>query len=153
MNTAIAIVSHPLLLNKDGRRDCILRQEGAPKNQTVPLFDHHDLASEPIGFVELEYTTIATINDENLCFVAGQVHTYLPLERNQAVSISAPLIREDGVNDILGDIIEVSLVDRASLDGCLVLDVNELMPVIQGLYLNAPSIVDRLKLELAHSKV
>jgi hypothetical protein len=153
MNTAIAIVSHPLLLTTDGRRDCILRQEGAPKKQTVPLLDHHDLASEPIGFVELEYTTIATINGENLCFVAGQVNTHLTLERNQAVSMSAPLIREEGVNDILGDIIEVSLVDKASLGGCLVLDMNDLMPVIQSLYLKAPSVVDRLKLELAHSKV
>ncbi len=146
---SIAVISHPLLLTKDGRRDVLLRSTDAPKTTTVPLYSNHDLSEHPIGFVELEHTTIATINGQNMVFVAGMISSQVPIKQNQAVSISAPLVREHGQNDILGEILEVSLVDVPSLDGCLCLENKDLIPFITGLYMNAPRIVDALKIELA----
>lgn len=144
----IGIVSYPFHLNNDGRRDLILRPKDAPKNVSVPLLDGHDLESLPIGICNLEYTPICTINGKTLCFVAGQIMTEHGLNKDQALSISAPLLESIGEHDLLGDIVEVSIVDRPSLNGCRIYDVDELMTVITSLYMGAPALVDQLKQDL-----
>lgn len=149
-NQHIAIISHPLFLTRDGRRDLILRPDGAPKNDVVPLYDHHELESAPIGIVNLEYLSLGKVNGLNLCFVTGMIYcSSLPLKPKQAVSIGAPLVNSVGINDILGDILEVSLVDKPMLGGCMCLPAEEAMQFIPTLSLRAPSLLKELQRELA----
>jgi hypothetical protein len=149
MTTQIGICSHPFLLSEDGRRDLVLRQEGAPKHISVPLYDHHDLSESPIGLVHLEFTPICRVRGENLCFVAGQVLTEHGLPPNQSLSISAPLLESIGEYDILGEPIEVSTVDKAVVPHCRIYAVDELMTAITTLYTTAPLLVERLNRDLA----
>lgn len=149
----IGIVSYPFHLNNDGRRDLILRPKDAPKVTTVPLYDHHELGEPPIGIVHLEHTIITNLNGQNLAFVCGQVMTKKGLPMRAGLSISAPLLSSIGEYDILGDIVEVSVVDKPSLSACRIYDVDELIPAITALYMGAPNLVDRLRTDLVPQTV
>ncbi len=149
MNKALAIFSHPFLANVEGTHDVIIRDKEAPKTVLVPVYDHHDMESDPIGVASVAYTRLCTFNEtQNACFVSGFVSTMSELVVGQGLSISAPLLEQVGKYSLLGDIVEVSTVDVPHVPKCRVLAPQDVDSELLALYSLAPAFVEDFKSEM-----
>lgn len=150
-NQYIALATHPFIDCVDGTRDLVIRKKDAPKSQMVPLLDHHEYETEPLGFAELAFIPCAEISEtEELCVVTALINTDKALPPNQCVSIGAPIDRIVGKYQIYGDIIELSLVDKGHLNGAAVIEFENWNNVIRSLYEAAPTIVMKIVKDLAN---
>jgi len=152
-NQYIALASHPFIDCVDGTRDLVIRKKDAPKSQIVPLLDHHEYETEPLGFAELAFIPCAEISEtEELCVVTALLNTTKDLHPNQCVSMGAPVERVVGKYQIYSDIIEISLVDKGHLNGAGVIEYENWNNVIRSLYATAPTIVMKIVKDLADAR-
>jgi hypothetical protein len=151
-NQYIALATHPFLDCVDGTRDLVIRKKGLPKSQIIPLLDHHEYETEPLGFAELAFIPCAEISEtEELCVVTALITTNKALPTNQSVSIGAPVERVVGKYQIYSDIIELSLVDKGHLNGAAVIEFENWNSVIRSLYQTAPTIVMKIVKDLSNA--
>jgi len=138
MSKSLAIISHPFLDAKDGKRDLFIRRKDDPKSQLVPLYDHHEYDKDPIGTCKLAFIPILkTGASEHLCLITGLIDCNHDIGEHQAVSIAAPVIRQIGKYNLYQDAIEVSLVDIPHLSGAKLVQFNEFKNALNVLYANA----------------
>jgi hypothetical protein len=139
MSKSLAIISHPFLDAKDGKRDLFIRRKDDPKSQLVPLYDHHEYDKDQIGTCKLAFIPILkTGASEHLCLITGLIDCNHDIGEYQAVSIAAPVIRQIGKYNLYRDAIEVSLVDIPHLSGAGVVQFKDFKNVLNALYANAP---------------
>ena len=139
MSKSLAIISHPFLDAKDGKRDLFIRRKDDPKSQLVPLYDHHEYDKDPIGTCQLVFIPILEIGaNKNICLITGLIDCNHDIGEKQAVSVGAPVIRQVGKYNLYREVLEVSLVDIPHLSGAAVVQLNDFKNVLNTLYANAP---------------
>jgi hypothetical protein len=138
MSKSLAIISHPFLDAKDGQRDLFIRSKDDSKSQLVPLYDHHEYDKDPIGTCQLIFIPILEIGaKKNICLITGLIDCSHDIGEKQAVSVSAPVIRQVGKYNLYREVLEVSLVDTPHLSGAAVVQFNDFKNVLSALYANS----------------
>lgn len=147
MNTYACIASHPFIPSANGIYDLTLRDNDAPRSIVVPVYDHHEIDEQPIGVASLTFTKICFDNTGNrqAVIAMGSINTAKELSVGQGVSISSPLLETVGKFDVLGDPIEISIVDVPSIPNCRIINLKDLETELLQLYRHAPNFVDRLR--------
>jgi hypothetical protein len=149
MGKSLAIISHPFLDAKDGKRDLFIRRKDDPKSQLVPLYDHHEYDKDPIGTCQLAFIPIVEISEhEHICLITGLIDCNHDIGEHQAVSVGAPVIRQAGKYNLYRDVLEVSLVDIPHLSGATVIQFSDFENVLKALYVNALSTMTHILRDL-----
>ena len=151
-NRYICLATHPFTDCVDGTRDLVIRKKNLPKTQIIPLLNHHEYETDPLGFVELAFIPCGEISDtEELCVVTGLIATDKELLPNQCVSIGAPIDRVIGNYQIYSEITELSIVDKGHLNGAAIIEFESWNNVIRALYESAPAIVMKILKDLSYA--
>jgi hypothetical protein len=153
MNKYLCIFSHPFHPNKDGKHDLVIRLKSDPSSAIVPLYSHHEYETAPIGLASFTYTHISDYDEtHNICFISGFIMSNTPLVVGQGLSIAAPLLETVSRYDVLGEIVEVSLVDVPHVPNCRIIGEEDVETELLALYRLAPDFVDQFAREMKHSQ-
>lgn len=137
-NKYFGVASHPFAKSKDGYTTHIIRtSENLTEQKWVPLFDHHDYDSKPIGAAKLMFVPSAgnTASKERSVLVLCEIHTDLELPPWQGLSLGYAEASRDEIHktSVGVHILELSIVDIPHIYGCRIYDADTFLNSIKEL--------------------